>query len=275
MFLIMLKLLRRRKIMKILISSLFIMTMVYWTLYDTSIASEIEFQYDILVSKEGNYTSIQQAIDAASNNNIIFVANGVYYENIVIDKSIVLIGENKTFAIIDGRNAGNVIKINSEHVTVQQFTIQHSGMYFPNAGINLSTTNTTIQENIIKNNFYGMTMYNARYNIIQNNTIFSNDHCGIYMSSSSFNFLLNNTVTNHTYNGFGIYDSSNNNVIKNNILIKNSYCGINLRISSDNIVIGNNISNNNIGIHIPNTENTIKNNKKTLLYFTLTTIYGH
>jgi parallel beta-helix repeat protein len=80
------------------------------------------------------------------------------------------------------------------------------------------------------------------------------------MSGSSFNFLLNNTVSNHTYNGFGIYDSSNNNVIKNNILTKNRYCGINLRISSDNIIIDNNISNNNIGIHIPNTENTIKDN---------------
>jgi nitrous oxidase accessory protein len=234
--------------------------MVYWTLYDTSIASEIEFQYDVLVSKEGNYTSIQQAIDSASNNNIIFVSQGIYYENIVIDKPIVLIGENKTLTIIDGRNAGNVIKINSKFVTVQQFTIQHSGMYFPNAGINLSATNATIQENIMKNNFYGMTMYNAQYNAIQNNSIFSNDHCGIYMSGSSFNFLLNNTVSNHTYNGFGIYDSSNNNVIKNNILTKNRYCGINLRISSDNIIIDNNISNNNIGIHIPNTENTIKDN---------------
>ena len=65
---------------------------------------------------------------------------------------------------------------------------------------------------------------------------------------------------NHTFNGVGLYDQSNNNSIKYNSFIKNGYCGINIKISSMNEIISNNLSNNYIGIHIPNNENLIEDN---------------
>jgi hypothetical protein len=43
----------------------------------------------------GNYTSIQSAINDATSGDTVFVYSGTYYENIVIDVSINLIGENK------------------------------------------------------------------------------------------------------------------------------------------------------------------------------------
>lgn len=48
-----------------------------------------------------NYTTIQDAIDNASYGDTIFVYNGTYYENVVIHKSIKLMGENKSTMIID------------------------------------------------------------------------------------------------------------------------------------------------------------------------------
>lgn len=260
LFDIIMKINKRNRIAQLIFSSFIIIICFQAFLSNTSSAIETDITYDISVSKIGNITSIQEAIDTAQKNDIIFIENGIYYENIVIDKPIVLIGENKTQTIIDGRNAGNVIKINAENVTIKQVTIQHSGIYFPNAGINLSTSHATIENTILKNNFYGMILYNAQYNRIQKNMIQDNDHCGIYMSHSSNNYLSNNTITNQNYNGFGLYDASNNNIIKNNTLTKNGYCAVNIRISSMNTIIGNNISNNNIGIHISSTENNIKQN---------------
>jgi len=51
-----------------------------------------------------DYATIQEAIDAneTSNGHIIRVETGVYSENVVINKTISLHGENKDAAIIDG-----------------------------------------------------------------------------------------------------------------------------------------------------------------------------
>jgi parallel beta-helix repeat protein len=229
-------------------------------MFDTLATSNNTRSYDLIVSKNGMISSIQQAIDISSTSDVILIKNGTYKENLVIDKTITLIGENKTLTIIDGRNSGNVIKINAEYVIIEQLTIQNSGKIFPNSGINLTGSNSNIKNNVIKNNYYGMTLYETHNNIIQNNEIKNDYNCGIYICKSSFNYLQNNTITNHTYNGFGIYDSSNHNIIKNNLLTYNGYCGINLRKSTNNTIIENTITDNNIGIHIPLNQNRIENN---------------
>ena len=53
-------------------------------------------------SGPGNYTYIQLAINDASNGDTVFVYNGMYYENVIVDKSINLIGEDRNTTVIDG-----------------------------------------------------------------------------------------------------------------------------------------------------------------------------
>jgi parallel beta-helix repeat protein len=217
--------------------------------------------YIVDISGNGNYTIIQEAIDNAKSGDIIYVDNGTYYENIVIDKSITLIGLDRNNTIIDGRGAGNVIKINSDDVKIYNFSIQNSGIYFPNSGINCSyNKNIIIFNNIINNCFYDITLYYSNNNIIQFNIIKDAKNCGIYITNSSYNYFQNNSIFNHTYNGIGIYFNSNKNIIKNNSFYKNGYCAVNIRTSSNNNIISNNISNNNIGIHIPSNENFVSDN---------------
>ena len=216
--------------------------------------------YFVDISGNGNFTIIQDAIDYANSGDIILVGSGIYHENIVIDKSISLIGLDKQNTIIDGRGAGNVIKINSNNVEIYNLSIQSSGIYFPNSGINCSSDNNIIQNNIIKNCFYGITLYYSNYNTIQNNFIKETYNCGIYITNSSSNSFLDNVIYNHTYNGIGIYSNSNNNNVKNNSFSNNGYCAINIRTSSNNRIMNNNISNNNIGIHIPSNNNYLIDN---------------
>jgi parallel beta-helix repeat protein len=216
--------------------------------------------YFVSISEDGNFSTIQDAIDYATSEDTIYVKKGIYYENIVIDKSIILIGENNTNTIIDGRGAGNVIKINSDNVTIKNLTIQHSGLIYPNSGINVSSNNNTIEENIISNCFYSMTLYDSSDNLIKNNIIKESNNCGIYMTNSSDNFIINNVIKDHNYNGIGVYESSDRNSLINNSIFNNGYCGINIKISSMNTVKSNNISDNYIGIHIPSTENIIDEN---------------
>ena len=92
----------------------------------------------------GEYLTIQQGIDQANDGDTVFVYNGTYNENIVIDKSLSLIGEDYTTTFINGRDVGNVIKINADGVTIKGFTIQYGGLTYPLAGINCSSDHNTI-----------------------------------------------------------------------------------------------------------------------------------
>lgn len=222
-----------------------------------TVSSEQINESTIFVSKSGlgDFSTIQDGIDAADTGDIIYVFNGTYFENVVIDKSITLIGEDRNNTIIDGRVAGNVIKVNADYVTIKNFTIQHSGRIFPNSGINLSSNNNLIENNFITDNFYGMTLYKVSENTIRGNTIQNDDHCGIYMSMSSKNTIVGNTIQFNNFNGIGLYDSSDENTIQSNDLNNNDFCAVNIRISSGNMVSGNNITDNYIGIHLPRSEN--------------------
>ena len=124
-------------------------------------------------SGPGNYTSIQDAIDNASDGDTVFVYDdsSPYYENVVVDKSISLVGEDKDTTIIDGGGGGNVIEVEADWVNISGFTIQNSG-----GGAGISTrysyplgTNININNNIIKNNSQGIYLSRSDDSIITNN----------------------------------------------------------------------------------------------------------
>ena len=89
-----------------------------------------------------NYTSIKAAIENATDGDTVFVYSGVYYERkeIIIDKSIKLMGENRSTTIIDvRRKVGDVITIKADGVEISNLTIRNNsfGCYSPNAAIRL------------------------------------------------------------------------------------------------------------------------------------------
>src|SRR5690606_15717148 len=51
--------------------------------------------------------SIQKAIDICLPGDTVLVANGVYYENLVINTPLNLIGSSMDSTVIDGQNMGN------------------------------------------------------------------------------------------------------------------------------------------------------------------------
>ena len=52
-------------------------------------------------SGPGNYTMIQNAIDDASAGETVFVYNGTYFENVIVNKTIDVIGEERNNTIIE------------------------------------------------------------------------------------------------------------------------------------------------------------------------------
>ena len=75
-----------------------------------------------------NYTKIQDAIDDASNGDTIYVYKKRYYENLYVNKSITIIGQNRNNTIVDGSHADtHSIRLVTEGTTVSDLTFFNDG----------------------------------------------------------------------------------------------------------------------------------------------------
>ncbi|HEC76153.1 MAG TPA: hypothetical protein ENI33_02695 [Thermoplasmatales archaeon] len=190
-----------------------------------------------------NYTHIQDAIDDAENGDTVFVYHGTYRENIAMDKSITLIGENKNITFIDGNGLGDVVYISADNVVVSEFTIQNSGKKEGDAGIDVVSNQVTISRNMIANNGRnGISFNGSSDSTIFHNIISNNRYAGIFLCNSSNNTIANNFIANQTrspYYSRGIYlKLSDNNIILNNTFTNNAGYDIFLIESPYTTVIG-------------------------------------
>ena len=157
------------------------------------------------------YLTIQSAINAPEtlNGYAIFVRNGKYDEHVVVNKSISLVGENQTTTIIDGGNAGTVLTVNADNVSVTGFTIRNSGLSFPPYGDDYGVLLdhcawSNISHNIVTDNRIGIYLFYSRNNIIEENFVSSNHVNGIWLYYSGNNVLAENRISNNSYN-FGVF----------------------------------------------------------------------
>jgi len=75
-----------------------------------------------------NYSTIQAAINDANNGDTVFVYDdsSPYVENVIVNKSINLIGENRDTTVINGSGNGNTVNISADNVNISGFTIKGS-----------------------------------------------------------------------------------------------------------------------------------------------------
>jgi parallel beta-helix repeat protein len=191
-----------------------------------------------------DFATIQAAIDNAATDDTIFVHKGTYNENIVVNKTVTLLGEDPETTIIDGNGSGIPLRISAESVTVENLTIRGSGSNAYESGVLVESFSSNITDNIIiGNGLMGICLNKSSNTLIAGNEVKQNDGDGIVLLYSYNNSLIENTIM---ANNFGIHAySSNQNNILNNTLIENDLGGINLFSSSGNQLISNNLAINN------------------------------
>jgi len=208
----------------------------------------------VSIDGEGNYSSIQEAIDSASDNDILFVSSGTYFENIEITKSIELIGEDENTTILNGNGSGIIIDILADYVKIRGFTIKDGSPESTSeseAGIVISSNYSTISDCIITSNKnYGLYLHGdpkTTNNIIKFNT-FSNNKYGIYAINAIINNISSNTFAYNTEYGIYLMGQSNDNLVSDSIFTENTYA-IRIKGSEKNTVIKNLITNNKYGLY--------------------------
>ena len=163
--------------------------------------------------------SIQNAINSAQPQDTIFVHVGTYYEHVIVNKTVSLIGENRDSTIIDGNYTGTVMNITAGNVNITGFTIQN-GIY-PWGGIILyHSNNSRLIGNNVLNSYMGIELEYSSNNILVNNTA-SYNAVGIRLLYSSNNMLVDNTVSRNNY-GINL-DASSDNILSNNVMVGNSH----------------------------------------------------
>jgi parallel beta-helix repeat protein len=261
-----------------------------WSLsaYFKIIAAEITVPDD--------HPTIQEAINAANDGDTIFVRNGTYYENVVVNKPVSVVGENGIITTIDGNGTGNVLTVSTDYVNISGFTIKGSGTNYispfdgGDSGIELDgVTNCAISDCIIIENCLGIFLNLSDHNILENNICHSNSkdgiylrlsnnniidanicnlnggHAGIYLNpSNSNNLIMNNLCDSNADHGIKLQEFSNNNLLKNNTCTNNWNAGIFLRSSNNNMLNSNicyaNKNNPGIILHYHNNNNNLINN---------------
>jgi uncharacterized repeat protein (TIGR02543 family) len=175
-----------------------------------------------------SYGTIQGAVNAANPGDTIIVRPGIYIENVFLNKTLTLIGEDRNATIVSGGRLRNVIHVVSPNVVITNFTLQNSGDGRDNpddSGIFLfGAVNATIRNNIIKNNNIGVHFrHGSNDTLLIDNLILNNTASGIRLAdNNNFNHIIGNTLMNNS-RGVEIHASSLNTFYHNNFMRNKAY----------------------------------------------------
>jgi parallel beta-helix repeat protein len=185
-------------------------------------------------SGPNNYSSIQQAVNAAQPGDTIFVFSNIYCEHVSIDKTLILVGEDRETTIIDGGFTGNCLKILADFVKVNNFTlkkgllgihlVQSSGQKIKNniiktnwAGVGLfQVSSAEISENVISTNYFeGINPIQSINNTFSRNVMYGN-LIGLYLTNSHSNCISENDFNGNIRGIETVEQSANNTIYHNN-----------------------------------------------------------
>jgi len=205
----------------------------------------------------GNYSKIQDAINDSLDGDTLFVYDdsSPYYEHVIIDKSITLVGEDRNTTIIDGTHGGPIFKIIVDYVSIRNLSIINSA----NEGVLIiNSSYSAIQSCIISYNNEGICNSQFSENNIISNNILINNLYGILLFDNYFSTISENILVNNSYaiqidtytrpiNTVGLSQEDTYITVSNNH-IADSIIAVTINHTSLNLIKNNIIENNRWGV---------------------------
>ena len=204
------------------------------------------------------FEEIQDAVNASKEGDIIKVYEGTYQENVIVNKTISLMGNGSANTIINGGGVGDVVNLTGDWVNLTGFTITGSGK--SRSGMIIESDNTHIAHvNSSGNNGSGIYLRFSNSTTIMSSTCASNTFHGIFLRASSNNTISNMDSMNNGMHGIWL-SSSENNVITNTTSTNNKEDGIHLSSSSGNTISNVTCVSNHRGVFLTDSSNNIMSN---------------
>jgi nitrous oxidase accessory protein len=209
-----------------------------------------------IVVDQKSAITITKAVAIAETGDTILIRSGTYREgNIIIEKSITLIGEN--LPVLDGENKYEILTIHANGVTI-------SGLKFINTGIAsmndiaavkvFDSRNLTITGNEFKDCFFGIHFSNSRDSRVENNRLQASAVAEYEIGNGIHMWKCNNiTIKDNEIRGHrdGIYfEFVTNSFIENNISEANIRYGLHFMFSHNDEYRHNSFVNNGAGVAV-------------------------
>ena len=242
--------------------TVFVLLVILGSFLAAAPALGVRAESDMIIVPD-DYGHIQDAVDNASEGDTVYVKKGTYHENVAINKSLTLIGENLDTTIIEGAPSEGYripIRIQCDNVAVSGFKLLYGY-----SGIQMwGVQNCTISGNRIAGGEHGIEVSSSEYNNITGNIFESIGlSAAIRLYGASHNFVCGNHISD-CVEGIQLIGSHNNTVTEN--VIKDCMrvtinVGIRLQNADLNTVVRNNITRSGTGLTIyASNNNTICQN---------------
>ncbi len=214
------------------------------------------FAHTLFISPPATGEEINKIVaDAEEGDTVLFRSGHYFVNNIIIQKSIYLKGENSP--VLDGHGKYQIISIESNDVIVDGFKLINTGLsdMFEFSAIRIvNSRRVSIKNNILENVFFGVYCLNVSQSSISNNRIKSNSihelqsGNGIHCWKSDSLHIFNNYISGQRD---GIYfEFVTNSFIERNISEKNLRYGLHFMFSQYNNYSHNIFSNNGAGVAV-------------------------
>jgi nitrous oxidase accessory protein len=218
----------------------------------------------------GEQVSITAAIAAAAPGDTIHIPAGTYVERLVIDKSVILVGEGRP--VIDGGGLGDVIHVVATDVTIRGFDVRNSAraVFDEPSGIRVSADRATLEDNRLTEVLYGIALENSNGHIVRANSITSMSDMaperrghGLYLWYTTGNQVIDNVI-HHVKDGiflgfaehtvlegnvvtqvrYGIHTMYAHHLVLRDNVFRDNVAGASLMYSRGLLVTGNEFSGN-------------------------------
>tara|TARA_B100000315_G_scaffold260765_1_gene324999 strand:- start:12954 stop:14897 length:1944 start_codon:yes stop_codon:yes gene_type:complete len=169
-----------------------------------------------------DFRTIQDAVDGIEDEDVIIVSDGIYYENIVIDRSLSFVLKSQNGpdnCIIDGRLNGFSVLLfdfinTNDSIIIEGFTIKngHSNSYGGGINFNHSDVYTELNNMRIINNEAelfggGLSLIRSKNKYFNNCVIMDNNSTlgggGIYCKDIVTAFFTRTSINNNNTSGMG------------------------------------------------------------------------
>ncbi|MDQ0974379.1 nitrous oxide reductase family maturation protein NosD [Neobacillus niacini] len=223
------------------------------------------FSITILVfpEKSSAAENLQAMIDSLEEGAVLQLENKTYEGNIVINKSMTLVGTINT--VIKGDGTGNVISIKAPNVTIRNLKVTNSSMDRNSAeeyaGIKIHTNGNVIENIKITDSFHGIYLSQAHENKISNVEIkgmgkgeIAAQGNGIHIYYSNQNLLTHNTIEGTRDGMFFDYGNKNESYQNN---ISNTRYGLHYMYSDENLFKKNTFTMNTGGAAVMNSNHLV------------------
>jgi len=206
---------------------------------------------ELTVGTDGQYKTIQQAVNAAKPGDTVSIAPGTYTENVVVDKSLTITAASGRPTVRAADASKDVFLLTSPGVRINGLTITGGA-----SGVKLQNTSKCVVTNVFaQDNVRGVYLSYSTENEISNNNLADNGY-GVYGDYASSNTISSNVATGSKGNGETLGDGiflnhGDLNTITRNNLSANHVFGISIYTSTRNIISNNTMSDNvNIGVRL-------------------------